>query len=73
MNITQRIINVLFIIFLLINIGISFICIFHLAEKEEDKLGCVLVSGLFGGYATICTVTLFWVIIYTVNCLIFNN
>jgi hypothetical protein len=46
-------------------------CIFYLAEKEEDKIGCVLVSGLFGGYATICTVILFWVIIYTVNCLIF--
>ena len=71
MNTTQMIINALFILFLLINIVVSFMCIFYLAEKEEDKIGCVLVSGLFGGYATICTVILFWVIIYTVNCLIF--
>lgn len=71
MNTTQIVINALFILFLLINIGISFMCIFYLAEKEEDKIGCVLESGLFGGYATICTVILFWVIIYTVNCLIF--
>lgn len=71
MNITQIIINVLFIFFLLINIGISFICIFYLTEKEEDKEACILASGLFGGYGTICTVILFWVIIYTVNCLIF--
>ena len=71
MNITQIIINVLFILFLFINIVISVICIFHLTEKEEDKEGCILASGLFGGYATICTIILFWVIIYTVNCLIF--
>lgn len=71
MNTTQIIINALFVLFLIINIGISFICIFHLAEKEEDKEDCILASGLFGGYATICTVILFWVIIYTVNCLIF--
>ena len=71
MSITQIIINTLFILFLLINIIVSFMCIFHLTEKEEDKEGCVLVSGLFGGYATICTVILFWVIIYTVNCLVF--
>ena len=69
MNTTQIVINALFILFLLINIVVSFMCIFYLAEKEEDKVGCVLVSGLFGGYATICTVILFWVIIYTVNCL----
>ena len=71
MNTTQIVINALFILFLLINIVVSFMCIFYLAEKEEDKVGCVLVSGLFGEYATICTVILFWVIIYTVNCLIF--
>ena len=71
MNITQIIINALFILFLIINIGISVICIFHLTEKEEDKEACILASGLFGGYATVCTVILFWVIIYTVNCLIF--
>ena len=71
MNTTQIVINALFILFLLINIVVSFMCIFYLAEKEEDKVGCVLVSGLFGGYATICTVILFWVIIYTVNCFIF--
>ena len=71
MNTTQIVINALFILFLLINIVVSFMCIFYLAEKEEDKVGCVLVSGLFGGYAIICTVILFWVIIYTVNCLIF--
>lgn len=71
MNTTQIVINALFILFLLINIVVSFMCIFYLAEKEEDKVGCVLVSGLFGGYATICTVILFWIIIYTVNCLIF--
>lgn len=71
MNITQIIINVLFILFLFINIVISVICIFSLIEKEEDKEGCILASGLFGGYATVCTVILFWVIIYTVNCLIF--
>ena len=66
MNTTQIVINALFILFLLINIVVSFMCIFYLAEKEEDKMGCVLVSGLFGGYATICTVILFWVIIYIV-------
>lgn len=71
MNITQIIINVLFIIFLLINIGISFICIFYLAGKEEDKEDNVFVAGLFGAYATICTVVLFWVIIYTVNYFVF--
>lgn len=71
MSITQIIINALFSLFLLINIGISVICIFYLTEKEEDKEGCILASGLFGGYATICTVILFWVTIYTVNCLIF--
>lgn len=71
MNITQIIINSLFMLFLFINIVISVICIFSLTEKEEDKEGCILASGLFGGYATICTVILFWVIIYTVNCLIF--
>ena len=71
MNTTQIVINALFIFVLLINIVVSFMYIFYLAEKEEDKIGCVLVSGLFGGYATICTVILFWVIIYTVNCLIF--
>lgn len=71
MNITQMIINVLFTLFLFINIVISVICIFHLMEKEEDKEGCILASGLFGGYATICTVILFWVMIYTLNPLIF--
>lgn len=71
MSITQIIINTLFSLFLLINIGISIICIFHLTKKEEDKEGCILASGLFGGYATICAVILFWVTIYTVNCLIF--
>lgn len=71
MNTTQIIINALFILFLIINIGISFICIFHLAEKEEDKEDSVFVAGLFGAYATICIVILFWVIIYTVNCLVF--
>lgn len=71
MNITQIIINVLFILFLFINIVISVICIFSLTEKEEDKEGCILASGLFGGYATICTVILLWVMIYTVNCLVF--
>ena len=71
MNTTQIIINALFILVLLINIVVSFMCIFYLAGKKEDKVGCVLVSGLFGGYATICTVILFWVIIYIVNCLIF--
>ena len=71
MSITQIVINTLFILFLLINIIVSFMYIFYLTEKEEDKEGCILASGLFGGYATICTVILFWVIIYTVNCLIF--
>lgn len=71
MNTTQMIINALFSLFLIINIGISFMCIFYLAGKEEDKESCILASGLFGGYATICTVILFWVTIYTVNCLIF--
>lgn len=71
MNTTQIVINVLFILILFINIVISVIYIFNLTEKEEDKEGCILASGLFGGYATVCTVILFWVIIYTVNCLIF--
>lgn len=71
MNITQIIINSLFMLFLFINIVISVICIFSLTEKEEDKEGCILASGLFGGYATICTVILFWVMIYTLNPLIF--
>lgn len=71
MNITQMIINVLFTLFLFINIVISVICIFNLTEKEEDKEGCILASGLFGGYAIVCTVILFRAIIYTVNCLIF--
>lgn len=71
MSITQIIINTLFILFLLINIGISVTYIFYLTEEEKNKESCILVSGLFGGYATICTVILFWVTIYTVNCLIF--
>lgn len=68
MNTTQIVINALFILFLLINIVVSFMCIFYLAEKEEDKVGCVLVSGLFGGYAIICTVIFIQLIV-----LFFNN
>ena len=71
MNITQIIINSLFMLFLFINIVVSVFCIFDLMEKEEDKEGCILASGLFGGYATICTVILFWVMVYTLNPLIF--
>jgi len=71
MNITQIIINSLFMLFLFINIVVSFMCIFYLTEKEEDKEGCILASGLFGGYATICTVILFWIMVYTLNPLIF--
>lgn len=71
MNITQIIINVLFILFLFVNIVVSVLCIFHLAENEKDKEACILTAVLFGGYGVICTIILFWVIIYTVNCLVF--